>query len=156
MSLRVTGLDETRRMLEGVRERTAQPRPALEAWAARVGELVAASASSQRTPEGARWAPRKATTRIGSRAYPRRASMPRGPTGVVTGAMIASIRTGVSGRTVSLSVSAPYAEYFASGSRRRGIPSRAILPTRARGPYGEAFANFVDSLASYAVSGRGR
>ena len=82
--------------------------------------------------------------------------MPHGPVGVVTGAMIASIRTGVSGRTVSLSVSAPYADYFASGSRHRGIPSRAILPRRARGPYGEAFASFIASLASYVVSGRGR
>lgn len=156
MTLRVTGLDDVKRMLEGVRERTAQPRPALEAWAESVGELVAASASAARTPEGDRWAPRKQVARSRGKTYPRRVSAQRGRVGVITGAMIASIRAGVSGRSVSLSVLAPYAAYFASGSRRRGIPSRSILPSRNRGAYGQAFQAFIASLASYAVSGRVR
>jgi len=146
MGIEVTGLDEVTRMLDGVRERMATPRPALEAWASTVEELVSSSAADGRTPEGTRWRLKKAT--------PGRRSRSSRQAGVRTGAMLAAIVASVSSRSVTLEVLVPYARFFSSGSRKRGIPSRRLLPSRSRGPYGIAFAAFVASLESFVIRGR--
>lgn len=139
-------------MLSGVRERTATPRPALAQWAETVRELVTTQAASKKTPEGVQWAPRKTVTRVGNRIVARKQSRPKGDLGNVSGRMLASVRTSIGARAVIVEVGAPYARFFAAGTRYQ--PSRRLLPTSQRGPYGAAFSGFMRSLASYVVSGR--
>jgi len=152
VSLRVTGIDDAQRMLSGIRERTAEPRPALAQWAETVRELVTTQAAAKKTPEGAQWAPRKTVTRVGNRIVARKVSRPKGTLGNVSGRMLASVRTTIGARAVIVEVGAPYARFFSAGTRYQ--PSRALMPTGQRGPYGVAFAAFTRGLADYVVSGR--
>lgn len=154
MVIRVTGLDDAQRMLMGVRERVAEPRPALAQWAATMRDVVLDAAASKESPDGAQWAPRKTVTRVGNRVVARKQSRARGQLGDVSGRMLASIRTSIGARAVIVEVGAPYARFFSFGTRYQ--PARRLLPTSSRGPYGEALAGFVRGLADYAVSGRVR
>ena len=154
MSLRVTGLDGVQRMLAGVRERVAEPRPALAQWAATMRDVVLSAAAAKKSPDGAQWAPRKTVTRVGNRIVARKQSRARGQLGDVSGRMLASVSTSIGARAVIVEVGAPYARFFSSGTRYQ--PARRLLPTSPRGPYGEALGGFVRGLASYAVSGRAR
>lgn len=154
MVIRVSGLDDAQRMLAGVRERTAEPRPALAQWAATMRDVVLDAAASKKSPDGAQWAPRKTVTRVGNRVVARKQSRARGQLGDVSGRMLASIRTSIGARAVIVEVGAPYARFFSFGTRYQ--PARRLLPTSSRGPYGEALAGFVRGLADYAVSGRVR
>lgn len=154
MSVRVTGIDDVQRMLEGIRERTAEPRPALTQWASMMRDVVLDAATAKTTPEGQPWRPRKTVTRVGNRVVARKQSRPKGTLGDVSGRMLASVRTSIGARAVIVEVGAPYARFFSSGTRYQ--PARRLLPTSSRGPYGEALAGFVRGLADYAVSGRVR
>lgn len=145
-------MSETLRMLEGIRERTAQPRPMLVRWGDTLQALVVASVAQKRTPEGNAWTPRKTVTRVGNRIVARKQSRPKGQLGNVSGRMVASVRTSVGARAVIVEAGAPYARFFSAGTRYQ--PSRALLPRAQRGPYATAFAGFVRSLADYTVSGR--
>jgi hypothetical protein len=154
LSVRVSGLDDVQRMLEGIRERTAEPRPALAQWAATMRDVVLDAAAAKTTPEGQPWRPRKTVTRVGNRVVARKQSRASGQLGDVSGRMLASVRTSIGARAVIVEVGAPYARFFSSGTRYQ--PARRLLPTSSRGPYGEALAGFVRGLADYAVSGRVR
>lgn len=160
MPVKIEGLDAILETLRGIRERAGDLRPPLTAWADAVEALVTATATQERTPEGTRWARRK-PTRIGvsaTRGRPRRGTATGRPVGQLTGAMVRSIQAAMLGDSaVDLRVSAPYAIFFAGGSRKRHMRGRKIMPSRIRGPIGEAYAAFVDSLAGHVLTGlRGR
>jgi len=57
VSVRVTGIREVRRMLEGLHRRNKSLRPFLDAEAERLSALVAKSWSTRTSPSGEAWAP---------------------------------------------------------------------------------------------------
>lgn len=161
MPVVVEGVAEIVERLRGIAERAVDQRAALEQWAEDVDDLVTRTSAAERTPEGTRWARRKPSAVQRARGQvqrgrPRAGAQTGRPVGVLTGRMLASIDARVdTPLSVELVVDAPYARWFAFGSRKRRQRGRAILPTRARGPFGEAYAAFVDSLHGFVIVGRG-
>ena len=162
MPVVVEGVAEVVERLREIAGRAVDQTEALEAWAVEIDALVTATSTAERTPEGTRWARRKPTAaarRGGTvrRGRPRAGAQTGRPVGVLTGAMLRSIDAEVDTPTsVRLAVSTEYAKAFAFGSRKRGQRGRAMLPKRPRGPFGEAYGAFLESMAGFVIEGRGR
>lgn len=150
MSIRVEGLDELRADLVEASAMTLDPQPALEKWAAELGDLIDLSFASASSPEGDAWAPRRMTTRTraGGRERPRRREAGR-RLGEDTGAMRASVSVEATPRAVVLDVGARYAGFFIVGTRYQ--PGRPFVPTSDAGASAEALDDLAETLADHAT-----
>lgn len=144
MPIRVEGLTETEDAIDRVSREIADVEPRLVDLAGRVEALVLESAAEERSPDGRAWAPRKATTVRRGRGSTR--SRDTGHLGVVSGRMLASVRTDVTGSTATIEVTAPHAAFFSGGTSRQ--PARRLLPESGdRGPAGEILDAWTDETA---------
>jgi hypothetical protein len=150
MGVVVEGLEELRADIAEAAAMAADPRPALEEWAADLEALVDRAFASQTTPEGRPWAPRRMTTRsrVGGPEHPRR-RVPGRPLGVDSGAMRASIDVQVAPRAVVLDVGAQHASFFTRGTRYQ--PARPFVPTADEGASASALDDLAETLADYAT-----
>lgn len=160
--VRVEGEDAFADELAGIGERLRDPSDALREEARLLERLIADAFARDASPDGARWAPRKATTaRPGSRARPRSRQEGRGGLLERTGRLRASIRVAVEGSELVMSADAPYAGFLHSGTEhmeaRPFLPLTGDLEPASAGAAGRWWDGLEERLADALIGGeRGR
>lgn len=151
ITLRIEGLEEAARELEGVQERMEDMRPVLRVVAQDLKTEVDDAFDESRSPDGKRWKP------LAEATVKRRRQGSRTPL-VDTGTLRNSIAAQAERERLRLGTNVPYAASHQFG--REHIPARPFLPITPEGaimttgPAGELWEDAAEMIRRYILTGR--